>query len=159
MDVPGFVLRGAVRSKKTSQRIVTIPTKGSRKCHACGGLRGFHKILPSEAHERWHKAAMAECWQIKAILAQRGVVLPIAGPVNVEAIFYQDANRSDATGLYESLADLLQDALIIVNDKQIESWDGSRRRVDKANPRVEVFIEILGDVAVQESLGIGGGDC
>jgi len=151
LEVPGFVIRGAVRSKKTSQRIITIPKKGAHRCH-CGHLPGFPKILPSEAHEAWHAAAMSQCYEVKRLLQSAGVVLPISSPISVEALFYQDANRSDCTGLYESLADLLQDAMIITNDKIIEDWDGTRRLLDKASPRVEVFLTILESVPVQESL-------
>lgn len=39
------------------------------------------------------------------------------------------------------------------DDRQIEDWDGSRRLVDAADPRVEIYISIVGPAApVQESL-------
>lgn len=147
-DIPGFVIRGAVRSKKTSQKIITIPKKGAHRCH-CGHLPGFPKIIPSDAHAAWHASAITQCYEVKRLL---GVRLPIEGPVSIEAIFYQDSHRSDCTGLYESLADLLQDAQIISNDKIIEDWDGSRRLKDAANPRVEIFISVLAEKPVQEVL-------
>ena len=95
---------------------------------------------------------MQQCVGIKAQLAIAGVSLPLAGLVSLEAHFYQDANRADATGLYESLADLLQDAGILENDRQIADWDGSRRLVDKLRPRVEVFLSVLEERAVQLAL-------
>lgn len=95
---------------------------------------------------------MQQALRIKAELRARGVVLPIASPMSVEAHFYQYVNRADATGLYESIADLLQDAEIIANDRLIEDWDGSRRLVDKLRPRVEIFISVLEEKAVQEDL-------
>ncbi len=151
MDVPGFVIHGAVRSKKTSQRIINIPKKGAHRCH-CGHMPGFPKILPSEAHEAWHTAAMSQCYEVRRLLQSAGTVLPISSPISVEALFYQDANRSDCTGLYESLADLLQDSGIISNDKIIEDWDGSRRLKDAASPRCEIFIRVLDDGPRQEEL-------
>ncbi len=154
VEIPGFVILGAVRSKKTSQEIITIPHKGSHKCRCCGNMPGFKKIIPSKAHGIWHKWAGEQCLGIKAVLRARGVVLPIVSLVSIEAHFFQDANRSDATGLYESLADLLQDVGIIQNDKLIEDWDGSRRLVDKARPRVEVYISVVAERAVQTELAL-----
>lgn len=151
-EIPGFVLTGSVRSKKTSQKIILIPSKGAKRCRACGHMPGFPKIIPSDAHATWHASAMQQCLTIKATLRTRGVALPIAGLVSIRALFYRDANRGDATGLYESLADLLQDAQILANDSQIEDWDGSRRLIDRLNPRVEVYITIVRSTAMQMPL-------
>jgi Holliday junction resolvase RusA-like endonuclease len=108
--------------------------------------------MPSDAHQAWHANAVQQCLIIRSRLRQQGVETPLAGLVNIRALFYRDANRGDATGLYESLADLLQDAQILRNDSQIENWDGSRRLVDKIRPRVEVFITVLEERAMQEAL-------
>lgn len=155
-EIPGFVFIGAIRSKKTSQQIITIPFKGSQRCRCCGKINGFPKIIPSDAHDVWHKYAMQQSLEIKAKLAARGVLLPIVSGVSVEAHFYQDANRADATGLYESLADLLEDCGILENDKLIADWDGSRRHVDKARPRVECWLTVVEERAVQTDLGLAG---
>lgn len=151
-EIPGFVLTGAIRSKKTSCKFITIPTKGSRRCPVCGKMPGFPKIIPSDAHAAWHEAAMQQLLGIKAELARRGLTLPITGLVNVEALFYQDVDRADAVGLYESLGDLLQDAQVIGNDRQVASWDGSQRLRDGARPRVEVYITVIEERAVQQVL-------
>ena len=87
---------------------------------------------------------MPQCAVITSRLKQGGVDLPLREPVNVRALFYQDVDRADAVGLYESLADLLQDAGVLVNDKQIRSWDGSRIAKDALNPRIEVYLTITG---------------
>ena len=152
IEIPGFVLSGAIRSKKTSQKIISIPKKGAKRCPACGKAPGFPKILPSDAHHSWHKSAMDQCLIIKGKLARGGVDLPVASLVNVRADFYQDVDRADCTGLYESLADLLQDAGIIVNDRLISSWNGSRRLKDAGNPRIEVYIQVIQPVAVERDL-------
>ncbi len=151
-EIPGFMLTGAIRSKKTSQQFVAIPKKGTHRCRACGHMPGFPKIIPSVAHKEWHTDAMQQCLKIRVGLRTEGVDLPIAGSVSIRALFYRDANRGDATGLYESLADLLQDAQILGNDSQIEHWDGSRRLVDKQRPRIEVHISVIEERAVQEEL-------
>lgn len=126
------------------------------------GLRslapGFNKILPSEAHEEWFKTAMQYGMLIRGQLQRAGATLPISGPVEVEAVFYRDANRGDLLGFEQALADWMQapkfsepkpgkpprqlrdGAGIIVDDVQVVSWDGSRLAKDAANPRIEVTI-------------------
>ena len=45
-------------------------------------------------------------------------------------------------GLMQGTADLLEKAGILLNDRLIESWDGSRiMGLDKDNPRVEIEIK------------------
>lgn len=61
--------------------------------------------------------------------------------VNCRGIFYRDANRGDAVGYYQGLADLLEKTGVVKNDAQIVSWDGSRLLIDRKNPRVEVILE------------------
>lgn len=164
-EIPGFVLVGAVRTKKTGQQIITIPAKGSTRCRTCNkahgpeycqecgqSASGFPKIIPSKAHGEWHAEAMRQCENIKPQLVREGVELPITALVNVKALFYQDADRADAVGLYESLADLLQDAGIIKNDKQIVSWEGSLPLVDRGGPRVEVYMTVLRAMPVTREL-------
>ena len=151
-EIPGFVFHGPVRTKKTGQQIVTIPNKGAHRCRACGHIKGFPRLIPSEAYKVWHLDAMRQSLGIKSGLKKAGIALPIAGLVSIKALVYQDANRADAVGLYESIADLLQDCGILQNDRQIEHWDGSRRLVDKANPRVEIYLSVLVERAVQEEL-------
>ena len=152
MEIPGFILEGAPRTKKTHSRIVNIPKAGSRKCPACGHRPGFPKVLPSEAHEKWHKGAILECLYIKAELVRSGVSLPIADAVNVRAVFYRESRVGDACGFYQALGDLLQDAGIIVNDSQIASWDGSRLEKDADRPRIEVWLQVVRETVLQGDL-------
>lgn len=55
------------------------------------------------------------------------------------ATFYYKGPRPDLHGAMESLADCLQ-GIIINDDRQIESWDGTRIIHDKTNPRTEFEI-------------------
>lgn len=153
-DVPGFVLRGAPRSKKNSPRVVNI----GPMCRACGKRGGFPKVLPSLAFEEWQHDAVIQCMKIKPNLIAAGVELPIVHPVGIEALFYVAPTKSgvmrldcpDLSNLMEALADMLQEAGIIKDDRQIEDWDGTRRMLGE--PRIEVFITILQKVPVQEAL-------
>ncbi len=127
-----FTLKGAPRTKKTSNRLV--PAKGNRRA----------VILPSAAFTAWNRIAQMELARVRSQDHPIDSAFPIEFNVNVRAWFYRDAERGDACNYYEALADALQEGWIVVNDSQIVSWDGSRLLFDKANPRVEVWItEIL----------------
>lgn len=112
-----LVIEGAPRTKKNHGR---IERRGRRNVH-----------LPSKAHDAWHDAALPQ-----ARVGRCGPALTCE--VNCRALFFRDALRGDAVGYYQALADLLEHAGIVENDRLIVSWDGSRMRKDAARPRIEV---------------------
>lgn len=115
-----LTIPGPPRTKKTSNRILRFGR--------------FNKIIPSRAFLAYQNAAL---WHLKQTLGHRD---PIRTPCNVAAVFYRDANHGDATGFYQALADILEAAHVIENDRLIQTWDGSRLELDRANPRVELTI-------------------
>jgi len=158
MEVPGFAIYGDPRTKKNSPRIVTIPTKGARRCHVCGHMQGFPRVLPSEAYERWEMDALK---QLIGITHKLGVELPIISPVSIEAHVYLEPRADgklrhdcgDIVGYLQGIGDMLEKGGILANDRQIEDWDGSRRHVDDGKgPRVEIYITVLAEVPRQEAL-------
>jgi hypothetical protein len=100
------------------------------------GKRRFH--IPSAAWTAWVRAARIEAYE------QWGTpgCIPLGLTVNCRALFYRDADRGDAVGYYQGLADLLETRGVVANDRLIVSWDGSRMLKDTANPRVEVTLEV-----------------
>ncbi|CAB4184742.1 hypothetical protein UFOVP1122_28 [uncultured Caudovirales phage] len=104
------------RTKKTSGRIVR-----------CGK---FPKLLPSKAFEEWQAGAVGDL--------RKCVSRAVDYPVNCNASIYRDALRGDAVGFYQAIADLLEVAGVVLNDRLIVSWDGSRLLKDAKLPRVEV---------------------
>jgi Holliday junction resolvase RusA-like endonuclease len=117
-----LTIPGVPRTKKNSGRIVP---------------RGrSHIILPSEAWAEWCAAVAPRLqrWM------QSQQLSPIARPVNCAALFYRDALRGDAVGFYQGLADVLQKGGVVVDDKWIVSWDGSRLMKDADRPRVELTL-------------------
>jgi Holliday junction resolvase RusA-like endonuclease len=114
------IVVGAPRTKKNHGKVVKR------------GKRRFH--VPSEAYTTWCAKAT-----LQMRLARRGAP-PIDRPVNVAARFYRDAVAGDAVGYYQGLADALQAAGVVVDDKHIVTWDGSRLHKDAARPRVEIEI-------------------
>jgi len=138
-EIPGFIIHNAPRTKKNSSRVVNI----GPMCRTCGRRGGFPKVLPSEAYEQWEAAAIRESMVIKAKLRAMGVDLPIMAPISVEALIYRERDTGDAVGYYQAVGDMLQEAGIIKDDRLIEDWDGSRRLIDRVNPRVEIYIRVL----------------
>lgn len=121
-----FVIHGAPRTKKTSNRIVY------------GNGRPF--ILASTAYMKYHRIAVP---QLQIIAGHLGG-MPLTSPVNCAATFYRKTAVGDAVGYMQGLADLLQDGGILVNDKLIVSWNGTRMDKDAAKPRVEVVLTLSG---------------
>jgi Holliday junction resolvase RusA-like endonuclease len=133
-----LTILGAPRTKKTSNRVVRV--------------KGRTVVLPSKANETWARAAVLQLrtqWRrphgrIVAIDGKRGIVTmdssaaPWRSALACRAMFYRDANRGDLIGYMQALADALEAAGIVENDRLIVSWDGTRMLTDKANPRVEV---------------------
>lgn len=138
-----IVIPGAPRTKKTHPRIIKVGR--------------FHKILPSEAYLEWFEQAMFRVPEIKAWARREGIELPLKGLVEVKAIFYcENLILGDLNGYQQGLGDWLQErkinmksnppklardgAGIITDDKMIASWDGSRVRIDRQDPRTEIEI-------------------
>jgi Holliday junction resolvase RusA-like endonuclease len=112
-------LPGSIRSKKNSKRIFA---------------RGRKVIcLPSESYEVWESAVHAYA------KAQLPAIFPIKDKVHVSASIYYKGPRPDLSGALESLGDSLE-GIVWVNDRQIESWDGSKLIHDKGDPRVEITV-------------------
>ncbi len=143
-----FTIDGPPRTKKTHNQVVMI--------------HGFPRVLPSKQHAKWFKNAMSQSPVIRTLLRDRGIPLPLAGPVRIAAVFYRDADSGDLAGYEQALGDWLQSsrlrpkrtgAGILEDDKQIKSWDGTHLEVDRARPRIEVTVYVLG--AEQSSLFTG----
>lgn len=115
-----IIVHGAPRTKKNHGKRIKR------------GHRIFH--VPSDAYTKWESFAVPQMR-----IARRGAP-PIEGPVNVAARFYRDALVGDAVGYYQALADALEAAGVVADDKWIVSWDGSRLDKDADRPRVEVVI-------------------
>lgn len=120
-----FTILGAPRTKKNHGRRIKR------------GRRIFH--VPSQACTDWTGIAVLQLRSQLACVAWPAPTLQ--GPVNVRALFYRDANRGDAVGYYQALADALEAAGVVENDRLCVSWDGSRLLLDRARPRIEVTLE------------------
>ena len=95
--------------------------------------------MPSKAYMEWDRQAIVLCLLAKMHLGRSK--FPVRAEVNCCALFYREALTGDAVGYYQALADTLEKAGIVENDRLIVSWDGSRVLKDAKNPRVEVTLE------------------
>lgn len=129
-----LLITGAPRTKKTSNQLVQVGKAGEKRVI----------VMPSRAWKQW----VAQAY-ITNNVSDPNYVWPLTGrqlperEYNCRAHFYRDANRGDAVGYYQGLADLLEKRGVLVDDKCIVSWDGSRLFVDRENPRTEVILEAL----------------
>ncbi len=129
-----LIIYGAPATKKTKSEI--------------GFVNGKPRVFPSKTWRRWVTEA-------KLIVVEGEDQLPIATPVNVDAQFYRVRNAGDAVGYYQGLADLLEICWscrkkrckcgvpyqVLADDKYLVSWDHSRLRKDKEQPRVLVTLD------------------
>lgn len=65
---------------------------------------------------------------------------PLIGPVAVRALFFREHAIGDLLNYEQALADALEAAAVVENDRLIVSWDGSRLLKDASAPRIEVEI-------------------
>ncbi len=94
-------------------------------------------VAPSAVHARWLRMALAQ-------LKTQWKRPPLQIPVSIAAIFYRaDRRRVDLVNAMQALADALQAAGVVANDRLIASWDGSRLNRDPARPRIELQIAVL----------------
>ena len=126
-----FVLPVTPRTKKNHGSVIK---RGKRKFHIPSApYRDMETLIKKEAGlamvrlERW----VAVAW------------LGIAQPLNCTAIFYREKNIGDAVGYYQGLADALEAAGIVANDKWIVQWDGSRLAKDADRARIEVTLTAI----------------
>lgn len=127
-----FTIPGVPRTKKTSNRII-YPGRHNI-CPACARPKGRPFVAPSANWMKWLREVR------QYMRTKPELVLRIARPVNVRALFYRDRAIGDVAGFIQGLGDILQECEIVENDKWIESWDGTRRLKDAADPRTEVEI-------------------
>lgn len=114
--------------------IAPVTKKNHGRIVMCGK---YPKLLPSEAYERYSKAAMPF---LNSVYNAAGT---IDYPVNLKCVFYLDKRRKgDLAGYLQAIQDLLVTAGILADDNRniVASVDGSAVLYDKENPRTEITI-------------------
>jgi Holliday junction resolvase RusA-like endonuclease len=148
-----FVIPGDPRTKKNSGQIITLARRIWNPTLRRHEMKKFPKIMPSPQYLEWFKQAMQYMPVIRRAIESKGVCLPISGDIAIAATFYRSIDHaSDLNGYMQALGDFLQSPVIrkekqtrdgagiIEDDSQIFSWDGTRQKIDRTNPRIEVVI-------------------
>lgn len=134
-----ITLPGSIRSKKNSKQPLAIPSPGKStlfKRYKHAGLKPVRIIMiPSDAYKQWEDQARAD-------VLKQFMLPPYEALLRVKATIYYKGQRPDLSGCLESVGDCLE-GIVWANDKQIESWDGSRRIKDNANPRTEIEVTVF----------------
>ena len=143
-----LTLPGSIRSKKNSKQIIPMPahkkTSNKHLWSKLGWQFCYMQIQPSNAYKKWEKLA-----QEYALIQWRamGHLSPLTGPIKVKMLAYYKGSRPDLSGAMESVGDCLE-GLAWVDDRQIEIWDGESRVIhDLKNPRTEIEIWQIAEVA------------
>lgn len=103
------------------------------------GSGRFKRVLYSQQYVRWEQTALA--W-LKHAKHDHGLLNAFHGHVWFRCQFNFENHQAepDLSALFEGVADACQKAEIIVNDKFIHSWDGSRKTFGGAPfTKVEIF--------------------
>lgn len=123
-----FTILGRPSTKKNSGRIWRNRATGAPM------------FMPSAASKRWEAVAayqLMDQWRRAAL----------AVPVSVAATVYRERAVGDLVNYLQAIADALQVAKVITDDKWIVSWDGSRLAKDAQRPRVEIEMTLFGGMA------------
>jgi len=145
-----FVIEGPPRTAKNSQQIARTRrgTPFVTKGHVArdwqrDAVRQLTKQYPQQvAGTKLETGAV--CIKVDR---KRGIVTwfynVVTAPVNLRALIYRDKRTGDTVGYLQAICDALEAAHVIANDKQIETFDGSRPLVDRERPRVEIELTPL----------------
>lgn len=93
-------------------------------------------IKQSVGYQKFRNAVVAHIAAHKTAL---GLPLP-ERQYNIAAHFFTDNDRADTVGLMQGLADALEDAEVLTDDRQLRTWNGTDQSLDQTHPRVELTI-------------------
>lgn len=142
-----YVILGTPRTKKTSNQTHLTVQKG-RILEWVFGLSQIKdpgklirailsrvKVQPSKPWRQWVKGAV-----FLPVKGTDPIIQPLECKLHVQATIYRDRAVGDWLGYMQGLADLLQERDVVVNDRQLVCWDGSRLDKDKHRPRIQVTL-------------------
>ncbi len=63
----------------------------------------------------------------------------------MNAQIFRERNVGDLGNYLAAICDALESAGVVINDKWIQSFDGSRLSLDRDNPRVEIVLSEMNE--------------
>ena len=125
---------------KNSKEICALPVRGAIACRDCGAKKHFHTLISSKRAKEYAKFALPvlmKLWSGKK---------PLEGKLWLKLTFFgawksESKSHPDQSNLYEMPQDLLTQAGVIIDDRQVKSHDESRivDLCDLKCPKREVF--------------------
>ncbi len=94
--------------------------------------------MPSASACDWTKSAIVQ-------LRSQWKWSPIERPVSLNAQIFRERNVGDLGNYLAAICDALESAGVVINDKWIQSFDGSRLSLDRDNPRVEIVLSEMNE--------------
>lgn len=119
----------AVRRGPSLDLVLLFPPR-SKKNHKA------HYAAQSTGYRKFRNAVVRH---LESFRAELQLPLPDIA-YNLAAVFYTDNDAADTLGLLQGLADALENAGVVTNDRVFRTFDGSDQVLDKLRPRVELRI-------------------
>ncbi len=98
--------------------------------------KGRQLTIQSAAHEAWVGYAILQINRQRAAVRHKTLTCD----VHLRAVFFRKTRTGDLNNFVSALADALQAAGVVANDRQIVSLDGCRLDHDPKNPRIELEV-------------------
>lgn len=126
-----FTIPVKPRTKKNHMQLVTLKN-------------GRQMMLPSKAYKNFEKEVLNYVAENPLVIkSTEEFKLPIQDRINLKCTFYKEKDyKSDLAGYLQAIQDALVKAGVIADDnhKIIETTNGSKVKLDRENPRIEVEI-------------------
>lgn len=139
------------RGKRAGETYTIRPVFSWKRAHKPSFIGGHGSISRTTEADKWAAAAAKQLREQWTSVFKES--LPDFVAVNARIISYlPSAANIDASNLYQGPEDVLKacrkgckprckiHAGVLVDDRQIGSHDGSRRRIDRKKPRVEITL-------------------
>lgn len=120
-----FTILSPPRTKKNHQRIIINKRTGRPMVIGGNSARAWESDGVLQLQSQWHRDG------------------GIAQPVQLTATFFRDRKTGDLGNYLAAVCDALQKSGVVVNDRWIASFDGSRLASDPDNPRVVLYLTTM----------------
>lgn len=120
-----FTIQSPPRTKKNHQKIIVNKRTGRPMVIGSDSARGWEADSVLQLKSQWHRDG------------------GLAQPVGLMATFFRERKTGDLGNYLAALCDALEKAGVVVNDRWIASFDGSRLSSCPEDPRVVLYLTTM----------------
>ena len=120
-----FTILSPPRTKKNHQKIIVNKRTGRPMVIGSDGARQWEADTVGQLKSQWHRDG------------------GLAQPVELSATVYRERRTGDLGNYLAAVCDALEKSGIVVNDRWIASFDGSRLACDPDDPRVVLYLTTM----------------